>query len=203
MLKKHLLIFGFAISLLLLVVATMNYPGGSQLDKASIGYSWKNNYISNLFEEKAVNGLPNDARFWAIGGMFFLSMSCSLFFVEFSKRIPKKGASNVIRYFGIAGMVFTFLIATPLHDLMVTLSSTVFLLSLFYVTVFIFKSKRHLFKLLCTVYLIAFYGTLYIYGSGNLREYLPVIQKMLFAMTIGLILGLHYFTKAEDFKDIK
>ena len=200
MLKKHSVLLGFSVSILLLIIATLNYPGGSQFDKTGIGYSWTNNYISDLFGEKALIGLPNAGRFWAMGGMIFLSVSCSLFFAGFSKRIPKKGAANVIRYFGITGMLFTFLIATPLHDIMVTIASTIFLVSVFYIAVFVFMSKLHLFKVLCALYLLFFYSTLYIHGSGNLREYLPTGQKILFAATLLLILGLHYFTKAEDFE---
>lgn len=203
MLKKHAILIGFTISILLLVIATMYYPGGSHFDKTSIGYSWKHNFISNLFGEKSVNDAPNTARFWAVAGMFFFSMSCSLFFIEFSKRIPIKSASHVIRYFGISGMLFTFLIATPLHDIMSTIASTIFLLSMFYISVFVFKSGLHLFKLLCTAYLIMFYGTLFIFGFGYFIEYLPVIQKILFAMSFIVVLLLHYFTKAADFEHIK
>ena len=72
MLRKYLILFGIIISILLLLVATLYYPGGSQYDKNSIGYDWKNNYISNLFGEKGVNGSDSASRFWAIPGMLFL-----------------------------------------------------------------------------------------------------------------------------------
>ena len=75
MLKKNSILLGLVISILLLFIATSNYPGGSQVDKNSVGYDWKNNYISNLFGVKAVNGSANSARFWAIGGMIFFSSS--------------------------------------------------------------------------------------------------------------------------------
>jgi hypothetical protein len=61
---------GIIISMVLLFIAAIYYPGGSQLDKNTIGYDWKNNYLSNLFSEKAV--LENASRLWAIGGMLFL-----------------------------------------------------------------------------------------------------------------------------------
>jgi len=199
MLKKHAVLLGILLSLSLLVIATLHYPGGSQIDKNSIGYSWRNNYISNLFAEKAVNGSANTSRFWAISGMIFLSASFALFFAEFSKRIPTKSAANLVKYVGELGMIFAFLIATSLHDIMVTISSTLFLISLFYITVFVFKSKLNWLKLSCTLGLITFYVTLYMYGSGSLK-YLPVMQKVNFATTIVLILSLHYFTRKEDFE---
>lgn len=40
-------------------------------------------------------------------------------------------AANVVKYLGAGGMFFTFLIVTLLHDLMVTIASTLFLVSLF------------------------------------------------------------------------
>jgi len=203
MLKKHSILIGIIISISLLVIATLYYPGGSQFDKNAIGYDWKNNFISNLFGEKAVNGADNPSRFWAVGGMIFLAASFATFFVGFSKRIPAKGAANVIKYFGAIGMIFTFLIATPLHDIMITIASTMFLLSLFYITVFVFKTRLHVFKFLCTVFLLDFYGTLFLFGSGYFWEFLPIMQKILFALSIGLMLGLEYFTKKEDFQHIK
>ncbi|NEU06910.1 hypothetical protein GZH53_01180 [Flavihumibacter sp. R14] len=203
MLQKHAILLGIIISVILLTTAASNYPGGSPADKSSIGYSWENNFISNLFGERALNDAPNTARYWAVSGMIFLSIACSIFFVEFSGKIPAKGAASVIKYFGIAGMLFTALIATPFHDIMITIASTIFLLSMFYVTVFVFKSRLHLFKFLCALYLLSFYSTLIVFSSGYFLEYLPIIQKVLFANTILLILGLHYFSKAEDFKNLK
>jgi hypothetical protein len=200
MVKKHSILIGIGISLLLLIIATKYYPGGSNFDKTTIGFSWTTNYISNLFADKAVNGMENGARYWAVGSMMILSLSFSMFFVQFSKRIPHKGSANLIKFLGSAGMVFTFLIATPLHDLMVIIASTIFLICIFYITVFVFKSKLNVFKLFCTLYMLLFYSTLFLYGTSDFRSYLPIIQKVLFGSTILLILALHYFTSKENFK---
>lgn len=203
MLKKYSILLGIIISILLLLIAALNYPGGSQFDKTAIGYDWKNNYISNLFGEKAINGSDNTSRFWAVGGMMFLSVSFAMFFIEFSKRIPVKGAAKVIKYFGIGAMIFTFLIATPLHDSMITIASTMTLISLFYITVFVFKSRLLLFKFLCVAGLLVFYCSLFMYYSGTYLKFLPIMQKVTFVSTIFLILGLEYFTKMKDFEHLK
>ncbi|NOT90185.1 hypothetical protein [Ferruginibacter sp.] len=202
MLKKHSVLTGITISILLLLIATMVYPGGSLYDKNSIGFQWSKNFISNLFAAKAVNGANNPSRFWADAGMIFLAVSFAIFFIEFSKKITVKHAARVIKYLGAGGMFFTFLIVTPLHDIMVTIASTLFLVSIFYITVFVLKSKLHLFKFLCIICLLIFYFTLYLYGSGNF-VLLPVMQKITFISTILLILGLQYFTQKQDFQHIK
>lgn len=201
MLKKHAVLLGISISVFLLLWAMQVYPGGSLSDKDSVGFVWSKNFISNLFAAKAVNGSDNPSRLWADAGMIFLSASFALFFIGFSKRIPHTRAAKVIKYLGSGGMLFTFLIVTPLHDLMVTISATLFLLSMFYITVFILKSRLHLFKVLCILYLLFFYYTLYIYGSGD-YSFLPIAQKIVFVSTIVLVLGLEYFTRKEDFEHL-
>ncbi|MES2389279.1 MAG: hypothetical protein V4543_14860 [Bacteroidota bacterium] len=202
MLTRKLVLPGIVLSILLLFTATLFYPGGSLVNKTTVGFDWENNYISNLFGEKAVNGSYNSARFWAVAGMFCLSASYALFFAEFSRKIPSKGASKVIKYGGILSMLFTFLIATPLHDLMVIIASTIFLLSLFYITVFVFRSGLHVFKVLCPLCLLVFYATLFLYGSPEHRGILPAMQKITFAFTVILVLCLEYFTTKEDFQHI-
>ena len=199
MVKKYSVLLGIIISLSLLLLATRYYPGGSQFDKTAIGFDWWNNYLSNLFGEKSVDGSVNPARFWAVAGMISLSASFALFFYNFSKKITEKGAAKVIKYAGAGGMPFTFLIVTPLHDTMITIASTMFLLSIFYITIFVFRSRLHLFKLLCTACLLIFYFTLYLFGSGTYRWFLPTMQKIAFAIAIILVLGLEYFTRKEDF----
>jgi hypothetical protein len=197
--KKYSVLVGAIISVLLIVIATSVYPGGSLFDKNSIGFDWTKNFISNLFAEKAINGLHNPSRIWADLGMIFLSISFAIFFINFSKKIPSKHAANIIKFLGAGNMLFTFLIVTPLHDLMVTIASTLFLVSLFYITVYILKSKLHLFKFLCISCLLIFYYTLYLYGTRG-WEWLPIMQKVTFFSSIFLILGLEYFTKKEDFE---
>lgn len=142
MIKRHSILFGILIGVLLLVVATFNYPGGSSNFELSEGYDWFNNYISDLLNPKAVNGMGNSARPWAIVGIFFLTASFGYFFVKFSDKINERGASNVIKYLGIIVTVLALLTAIPsFHDLMVTISSIITLIIFFYITVYAFKSR--------------------------------------------------------------
>ena len=203
MLRKYAILFGISSSLLLLLIATLHYPGGSQHDKNAIGFDWKNNYLTNLFAEKAVNGSANEARLWAIIGMFFLCVSLALFFIKFSKKIPQKGAANIIRYCGVGAMPFAFLAVTPYHDIMIIIAITPALISIFYCTVFIVKSKLYLATTLSIVYLLFFYSSNFIYYTNTYVEFLPIFQKATLALTIIWTLSLEYFTKREDFQDIK
>lgn len=201
MIKKHIVLIGVIIAISFILVATSLYPGGSMFDKNSVGFAWSENFISNLFAAKAMNGADNPARICADIGMIFLAISFAIFFARFSARIPNRSAANVIKYFGIASMVFEFLIVTPLHDIMVTISGTLYLVSVFYITVFVFKSRLHLMKVLCVVCLLLFYFTMFIYGAGSFAL-LAIMQKATFLSSALLVLCLEYFTSKEDFQHI-
>jgi hypothetical protein len=199
MLRKYSILSGILIALLLLFIATLYYPGGSQYDKNTAGYDWKNNYLSNLFSPKAVNGADNASRPWAVAGMLFLCASFAVFFIEFSKKIPSKGAARIIKYFGIGSMLAAFLAVTPYHDLMIAVTSTLGLVSMFYITVFIFQSKLHLFKILCIVSLLTVYCCNYVYYTRNYMALLPIMQKVCIATAIAWVIALQYFTTKNDF----
>lgn len=191
--NKHLVLVGLLLSVALLSIAATVYPGGSLADPQSVGYSWTRNFISNLFQPKAVNGTDNPARWWAAAGMVMLSAGLTLFFLRYAERIPQKSARRVIRICGSIAMVCMVLVVTPLHDIMVTLSSTFFLLALFYITVFIFRGRQYGWGALCVACLLLAYYTLYLYGAGP-YDTLPVFQKLTFVSMLMLVLGLEYFT---------
>jgi hypothetical protein len=199
MIKKYSVLICIIISVILLVIASLVYPGGSLHDKNSIGFDWSKNFISNLFAATAINGSDNPSRILAILGIAFHAVGDGVFFIHTSKKMPERQATNVLKYIGVTNIVFTFLIATPLHDIMVIISSTLTLMGLFYITVFILMTKLHLFKFSCIICLLIFYYTLYLYGSGN-WGLLAIMQKVSFILSMLLVLGIEYFTSQEDFK---
>ncbi len=199
MIIKYLVLTCLVISVILIGIATLIYPGGSLYDKNSMGFDWSENFFSNLFELKAINGSVNTSRVWALIGIAFHSLGYGIFFINISKKIATRHAATILKLIGVVNLGCTFLIATPLHDIMVTLSSTLFLIGLFYITVFILKTKLQVLKLACIICLLIFYYTLFLYGSGH-WELLAIMQKVSFICSMLLILGLEYFTKPADFK---
>jgi hypothetical protein len=200
--RKNSVLICIVISVLFLVTATLVYPGGSILDKNSTGFHWSKNFFSNLFLAKALNGAENPSRIWALIGMVFNSIAYALFFIHTARKIPQKHTELVLRSIGIVNMLFTFLIATPLHDIMVTVSSTLTMLGLFYITVSILKTKLHWLKFFCIGSLLIFYFTLYLYGVGD-WALLAVMQKVSFLCFMLLVLTIEYFTRGEDFQQKK
>lgn len=202
MIKKYSVLTGVVISLVLMMIAISVYPGGSMFDKNSVGFDWSTNFISNLFATKALNGAENPSRIWAYIGMIILPLSYAIFFINISKKLPDKKAGNMIKYLGIANVLCMSLIVTPLHDLMLNISITLFWTCIIIITVFILKTRLHLFKFLCIVCLVIFYYSIYLWAISD-WDLLPTMQKLNFINSTLLILALEYFTKQEDFAHIK
>ncbi len=198
MIKKYFVIIGIIISLIFIIIAILSYPGGTYQDKNSIGFDWTRNYFSNLFETKAINGSQNSSIIYAYIGVFFYAISCTVFFVNMSKKIPDKKVANFIKYTGIVTMPFTFLVITPLHDLMLIFSNFLFWTCIVVITVYVLKTHLHFLKFCCIICLLIFYYAVYIHASNN-WDLLPIIQKVNNLSSILLIIGLEYFTKKEDF----
>lgn len=201
MVKKYSVLISMVISVILIVIASSLYPGGSLLDKNSIGFDWSKNFVSNLFAAKAINGSENPGRIWAIIGMAFQSVGYGIFFINMSKKIPSKQSANILKFIGIINIIFIFLIATPLHDLG-TISIILTLLGLFMITVFILKSKLHLLKFGCIICLLTFYCFFSLFGFGYM-DLAIIMQKVYNVSSILLVLGLEHFTKPGDFMHIK
>ena len=200
--KKYLVLICLILSVSLIVKAASVYPGGSLINKNSLGFDWTKNFISNLFQAKAINGIDNPSRVWAIIGMAFHSVGYGIFFINMANKMSNKHASIILMIVGLADIIFNFLIATPLHDIMITISSTLSLLGLFYITVFTLKTKLHVLKIGCIICMLIFYYTLYLYGSGD-WGLLAIMQKISLICSIILILGLEHFTNKEDYKQIE
>jgi len=197
--RKYAVLVSVAITIVFLFIATLFYPGGSILNKNAVGFDWTKNFFSNLFLETALNGAANPSRVWALIGMVFHSIAYGIFFFHTAQKIPHKHTVFVLKTVGIANMLFTFMIATSFHDIMVTISSTLTMLGLFYITVYTLKTKLHWLKLFCIMSMLIFYFTLYLHGAGD-WGLLAVMQKVTFLCFMLLVLAIEYGTIAADFQ---
>ena len=200
MLKKHIVSGGICLALILLLIATFQYPGGSLHDVRAAGFRWQHNYLCNLTDAKAVNGQPNAAQPWASGAVLLLCISIALFFIRFSTKMPTAGVANVVRYAGLGSMAAALFIITPYHNIAVNISGTLLLLSLFYIAVYVFKSKLYYLKIHSVVSLLVFYATNFVYYAQISLALLPILQKLTLFLVISWLLWLDYGTKKEDFQ---
>lgn len=201
MIKKYSVLICLITSVILLVTATLYYPGGSLSDKNSIGFDWSKNFLSNLFARKAINGSENPGWIWALIGMAFHSVGYGIFFINISKKVPPGRWATILKYIGIVNIIFIFLIATPLHDLG-TISIVLTLVGLFAITVFVLQSKLHVLKFCCIICLLTYYCFFFFFGLGNLGLSV-IMQKVYIICSMLLVIGIEYFTKYEDFIRVK
>ena len=201
--SNYIVPLGLFVAVLLVVIASLKYPGGSIHDITTIGYRWTENYISNLLDYNALNGKPNDARPFAVAGAVLMGITMGIAFVRFANKVNIRQYSIVIKWLGIVLIVFSVLITIPAqHDLMVTLGSVSTLFIFFYITILILKSRLVFLKILSVLFLLSFYGAAFMYFTRTGLDYLPTVQKLIHISQIIWVIGLEYFTTKEDFTHI-
>jgi hypothetical protein len=172
---------GLAIFTGLYIAATFFYPGGSQADKASPGFSWTHNYWCNLLDKTAINGRYNKARPIAITAMAVLAVTLAFFWYIFPKKTvlsnPVKAATQIS---GIISMALGMALFVGPHDMIINASGFFGLIAIWGTLSGLLKQKwRTLFWAgIFNVVLIGLNNILY-YGYG-LLACLPVIQKISF-----------------------
>lgn len=175
-------IFGTVIFVVLYILAAIVYPGGSQVDKNSIGFSWINNYWCNLLNDNAINGQHNPAKPIAMTGMFVLCLTLIFFWFLFPRHINiGKPTKIVIQVSGTLAMTIAFFLFTNInHDLLTNLASIFGLVAMVGTFIGLYKTKWHglfIFGLL-NILLVGLNN--YVYYNKGLIIYLPVIQKISF-----------------------
>ena len=179
--KRLLLpIAGTGLYLFFYWIATIKYPGGSQADRTSKGFSWAHNYWCNLLNESGINGLPNPGRSYALTGMLLLCISLTWFWYRFAAFAPlKKSHRFSMQASAVSSMTIAFFIYTDRHDYIINIACLFALGALTGTFLGLYKMKWWaLFTLgIFNLILVAVNNYLY-YGGGLL--YLPVVQKITF-----------------------
>ncbi|HLP93194.1 MAG TPA: hypothetical protein VK168_04115 [Saprospiraceae bacterium] len=204
MLNKNIVLIGFILSVGFLLVAGLNYPGGSPHDPQSTGFSWTENYLSDMLEYKAVNGADNPARPFAVIGAVLMGISSGLGFLRFSRKLASKQLSVVIKYGGLLLTISSVLVTIPvLHNPLVTIGIVLNLLVSFYITVTLLKSRLRVLSIFTVLVLLSLYGAAFMFTTRSSHDYMPLVQKITHVLQIVWILCLEYFTRKEDFDHIR
>ena len=189
--------YGIASGLIFFAIASSLYPGGTGLSPESIGYSWSRNFISALFAPEALNGMDNPGRPFAIVGVAFWCASLAFSFKWISNQASSKVHRKTIEIAGIGAAVYSFFVATPMHDLMV-LIGLVFSLTAIVTTIhFLYSEKAWtlfgwgLFSLGLSLLSAS------LYFAGSTFEFMPVIQKMNVLSVVSWILVTGYAKLGE------
>ena len=176
----------------LYIYSTNLYPGGSIENLTSKGFDWVHNYWCNLMSTKAINGIANRARPYAIASLIVLCGSLVVFFYQFAEYVTNNNFwKKTIKWSGALSMFFGALIFTKYHDLMTVISSLFGIFVVIGIIVTIYRSDLQFYKITGTVCLVILAINNFIYYSGNFIEWLPLIQKFSFLVILIWILGLN------------
>lgn len=182
--RSSLPFFGVFASAVFLGLASARYPGG---------YDWVHQSVSSLFQPSALNGAVNASRSLAALAVLVFCMSIAFVFHTISRSGPSKFHRKTIQIAGIGSMVYTALVVTPMHDVLVGVALIFFVTAM--VTIFHRLYLERRLRLLgagvaCITLTLCnaamYYGDLF-YG------FLPVVQKLSLVLWVAWLLGL-YFT---------
>ncbi len=195
-------LYGMALFVLLYGWAATLYPGGSNADNGSNGYSLMNNYWCDLMADNAKNGHVNPARPVAITAWVILCLSISLFWLYLPALFSVRNINQkIIQFCGTTAMITAIFSFTHFHDTVINLagmSGSVTLILTF------IEFKRERYYLLLDLGLFCFFLGLvnyYIYTTHFFISTLPVLQKVTYAfclLTFGLA-SYRIYQKSDGF----
>ena len=167
--------------IVLYIVAASLYPGGSQADVHSKGFSWQHNYWCNLLNETAINGEHNRGRYAAIAAMAVLIITLLSFWIISARLLQtSKVARIVILFSGLLSMALLPFLSTSLHDAIINSSGFFGLVAMAGVYMSIYRSKWYGLSVLGIINLLLVVLNNYIYHFGDTLYLLPVVQKITF-----------------------
>jgi hypothetical protein len=189
---QHLPTFGIVAALGLFAVAASSYPGSTTDSLGAPGYSWAHDFVSTLFGPRARNGAPNSARGVAIAAMLALCVSLGTVFYRLSRQLRSRLHRKTVEIAGIGTAVYSFLVVTPLHDLMVDVGLLFACTALLATTHALYLERRWALVAwgsgclaLAALSAVMYYGHV-LYG------YLPFMQKVSLVACVGWLLGAYY-----------
>lgn len=203
-LLRHLPTVGVVAGVCLLIVGASQYPGGTMWDENTVGHRWAENFLSQLFAAKALNGEDNAARYFAIPGMLILCANIGVMFWLLSRPIPYRVHKKIIEIGGIGSVVYSFLIVTPMHDLMVNISLAFTLVAQLATLHLLTLERRWLLFAWGSLGVAILLANAAMYYGEFWWKLLPIGQKVTFAVNISWVVAVYYARiGVEKVKDVQ
>lgn len=173
--------FGSVIFCILYLVAALLYPGGSQLDEHSTGFSFTQSYWCNLLSETAINGQPNKSRTVAMLGMLVLAITLIYFWYFFPQQAGfTKPVRIIVQAAGAAAMLTGLFMSGEWHDVIINIASFFGLIAIAGTFAGLYKLKWKVLLWFGVLNLVLVALNNYLYYKVELRYYLPLVQKITF-----------------------
>ena len=190
--NRHLPLLGVVAGIGILMFAASLYPGGTMSSTSTVGYSWTQNFISSLFQARALNGAPNPARFVAMGAMLFICASLGTVFNHVAGTAKSRAHSKTIQIAGIGAAVYALVIASPMHNVGVNVGLAFSLVALLATNYLLFLERRWLLLAWGALCIALTFVSAWMYYGKMLYGALPVVQKVSVASYVGWLLAIYY-----------
>ncbi len=180
---KYLIpLLGMGLFLSFYLMAASLYPGGSWADPAQVGFSWRHNYLCDLLDTRAVNGLLNTGRYWARASLGFLCFGLMVLWYHLPSLTKAAGwFKQLLRYSGLAALGTMVFLRAETHDLTVYVAGSFGLLALGLLLFGLWRQGLKAFVYLGGWCLGMFLVNYSIYETGSFLDALPLIQKVTFS----------------------
>jgi hypothetical protein len=183
---------GITLFFLLFACSAFLYPGGSQADKQTKGFSWQHNYWCELMNSHSMNGLPNPAQPFAVTGIVCLAVGLSAFFItlpDYCKTAVEERI--VLKLCGIVATSCAALLFTRFHDIMLAGFSILTFLTLLTGLVILWNNNHKKFFATGAGLLLLIQLNNAMYYTRYRVEHLPWIQKITIILTLLWILAMN------------
>jgi len=170
---------GCCLFLLLISIASINYPGGTEIDMTTDGYSWEQNYLCDVVSDVSLSEQPHQYHRAGLAAMICLCGSIAMFFFFFTDWMSVEGKwKGIIRWMGLISMICAMLIFTDLHNTMIAISSIMALPALIGLFVILYQKREMKFIWIGVFIGILLFMNNYIYYTDIWIEALPQLQKI-------------------------
>lgn len=108
--------FGFLVFVLLFLLASFHYPGGSIFDKSTTGFDWIYNFWCDLMRSPAYNGMMNSYKSIGVSAMFVLCSSFIGLFILFPRLFPVHHYTHFTRILTCLDIMVCAFVFTSYHE---------------------------------------------------------------------------------------
>ena len=177
---------GIIIFLLVYIVATWYYPGGSDADRYSKGFSWLHNYWCELLAPTTKSGQVNTSRPVALAGFILLDLVLMLCWLQASFLFPRRAPGGIVlAASGLLSGIALWFLSSPSHDIIINISGGFGLLAISLTLAGLIRWKFYAAFSLGIICILLFFLNTYIYYTGTWFDALAVVQKISFAAFLG------------------
>jgi len=173
--------FGILAFLALYFYASALYPGGTQFDHSTLGYSQLGNFWCDLLDEVTYSGSKNPGRPYALTATIVLPTTLTVFwfFVPalFSWPDWQRWA---VRALGCTSMVLAVFIFTPAHDYVINLASLMGFAAFTAVQIGLIRNKEFLLLASASVAILFGLTHFFMWRTGFRLDQMPIVQKFAF-----------------------